>query len=546
MRIVLINFTRFGDTLQCQPLVHALKAEGHTLAWICLENFISAVEMLDGIDEVFPIPSSAILAHLKSKNPKDWHKSLSRFEDFSAYLHKEFKPDAILNLTPTNIARLMAKRLSFSANEDGKNLPIYGFGLDEFGFTKNSTVWANYIQAVTLNRLSSPYNISDGFSLLYLDSLANSSAHSARIRKNSAELLNKATDFISNLPIEGSIEEVKTPPSKGFIGFQLGASNEIRQWAISNFAKLSQIFVDEGYIPVLLGTKSETPLAEQFYSARGRAKNAIGKTDLPLLSAVLEKCEMLITNDTGTMHLAAAVERPIIGIFLATAQAWDTGPVSTDAALVEPNLVCHPCDFSTKCPHNFKCRTSIPAETIADIALKRLANNAWGHSFSEHARIWKSIRDEFGFLNLQPLDIIENNERHALYTMQRIVYKELLNILTLKNQNINKEAEIHFTEKLNSEENELIKQRLESILELIFLLQQQGKILTSVPRMKQAFLATNQKILLFMKDLRYLVPLAHMWSYGMESFGDNLDKFNEFTIIVQDLMTKWKLALEEK
>ncbi len=557
MRIIIINFTRFGDTLQSQPLLHALKAQGHTLAWLCLENFASAVEMLDGLDAIFPFPSSLLLSLTREldQNPRSnsWHKALSVFENFAQNIENSFKPEAILNLTPINIALLTAKRLSMPRSKNGKNLPsklsensntsnlpVLGFGLDDEGHIKNSTVWASYIQAVTLNRISSPFNISDGFTLLGVKSLLNKEAQNPKIRSLETETTKEVDNFLHNLPIENANTNHKT---RAYIGFQLGASNEIRQWDIKHFAKLSQIFVNQGYTPVLLGTKEEEHLAEQFYIAKGTAKNAIGKTNLKQLAALLEKCKLLITNDTGTMHLAAAVKTPIIGIFLATAQPWDTGPVSADACLIEPNLPCHPCDFSKKCSINNICRTSIPPKIIAEIALGRLEKNSWQKAFSEHARIWQSMRDEEGFLTLKPLDIIDKNQRFSLYSMQRTVYKEFLHLLSLRAENIKGNAQIPPLLPIGSIENKKLRQNLDACLELFFLLEQQGKLLTTVPRMKQAFLATNQKILINLKDISYLVPLARMWEYGMESYGDNLDNFFQFIEIVKDVMENWKKSL---
>ncbi len=547
MRIIIINFTRFGDTLQSQPLVHALKAQGHTLAWICLENFTTAVELIEGIDKIFPLPSAKLLAYMhqdsQSKDKNTWHKALSLFEAYIRNVEKQFEADAILNLTPMNIARLIAKRLSMPSNRSGKILPMLGFGLDNDGYMKNSTVWANYIQAVTLNRISSPFNISDGFSLLGIDSLKEESAQNAFIKPIDQEILKEMENFLYTLPFENYSAQFSP---KGFIAFQLGASNEVRQWSMKNFADLSQILVKEGYIPVLLGTKEEEHLAEQFYLKGGAAKNALGKTNLHQLAALLTKIALLVTNDTGTMHLAAAVGTPILGIFLATAQPWDTGPVSIDACLVEPNLPCHPCDFSTKCPHNNMCRESIPAKIIGGLIKERLQSNVWQQAFSEHTRIWKSIRDSEGFLSLEPLDIVEKNQRYAIYNMQRIVYKELLNLLAKKAKGEALNPSIPPLEAIGTEESQKLRQNLDACLELFFLLEQQGKLLTTIPRMKQAFLATNQKILIYLKDIKYLVPLSYMWNYGMENYGEDLSSFFEFTEIVKNIMEKWRKALCEE
>ncbi len=536
MHIVIINITRFGDTLQTQPLIHALKSQGHSLAWIGLSHFISAAELLDEIDAIFPLPVGKILAPLQENNGEKWHNSLKTLEDYIGDLHNNYKPDAIINLTATNTARLLAKRLSFY---NGKNLPIYGFGMDEHGFMHNSTVWANYIHAVTLHRISSPYNISDAFSILGNADLKNKNSHNPLIRKPDDSMLKQAADLLYSLELINYFYEFSP---KGYIGLQLGASTQKRQWAVEEFANLSQYIIEMGYVPVLLGTKEEENLGEQFYLAGGMAKNAIGKTSLPLLGAMLRQCKALVTNDTGTMHLAAAHNVPIIGIFLATAQPWDTGPVSLDACLIEPNLSCHPCNFSTICPYDYKCRKIIPAKVVADLLEKKLESNVWGQYFSEFTRIWKNVRDEDGFLTLRPLDILEHNTRAALYIMQRKVYSELLRLLEAKD-NQEPHAHISALDAIDIDEKNILIQTIDSLSDLFFLLIQQSKLLHKLPKMKQNFLSTNQKIILILKESRNFVPLAYMWEYGMEAFGSDIEEFNKFISIVQEVTSKWKAAL---
>ncbi len=540
MRIIIINLTRFGDTLQSQPLMHTLKAKEHSLAYLGLENFVSAAQMLDGVSDVFGLPGGAILSHLCENKGDNWYNSLAILNDFVKHIHEAFSPDAILNLTPTNPARLLARKLSIY---NGKDLPTFGFAFDEFGFQKNSTVWGNYIQAVTLNRISSPFNLSDGFTLLASTTLLTEGADNPSIRSSTPEDIVSAKKILNSLPLEGSSDKLLDNNHTKYIAFQLGASNEIRQWSTKNFALLSQLLAKEGYIPLLLGTAKEENLSIEFFSLGGVAKNALGRTNLPTLQAILQQCSLIVSNDTGTMHLAAAVKTPIVGIFLATAQPWDTGPVSIDACLVEPNLDCHPCDFRHTCKKNNICRKSIPAYDIAKIILDRLEHGSWQQHFSEDLRIWESVRDEFGFLSLKPLDIIDNNSRYSLYSMQRIVYKELLDILSNQQGGNTVQATFQKFDSLDPLESQKLKENLKNMLGLFDLLQQQSKLITQLPKMKQNFFATNQKIQMSLKAIDYLVPLAYMWEYGMEEYGNNLDEFSTFIDIIKDVMNKWHNAL---
>ncbi len=592
MRILIINITRFGDTLQMQPLLRALKNDGHEVGIVCLENFVDVICLLDGVSHAFPIPASNMLRFLKEDNAKNWLNSLVTLEDFIKNIKKEFDPERIINLTPLPSARLLSRRLGQEGRKDNRKIfpPVYGFTFDDQGYGNNTNAWATYMEAVTLNRISSPLNLADLFTLIAGESLHTTGAQNPQIAPLDEIALKKARNLCNTMVIENAqlinneslakanTSYLNTPKSNvqddnslKYVALQLGASMEKRQWDIAHFAKLSHMLAEKGFTPIIVGAPNETALATEFLQHGGIAKNAIGKTNIEELAALLKQCMLLVTNDTGTMHLAAAVNTPILGIFMATAQPWDTGAISTDACFVETRMPCHPCDFSTRCPYNNACRTSVVPDIIADIVIKRLTTGQWGQHFSETTRIWKSIRDKDGFLMLEAMDVLDKNARLALYTMQREVYKNLVERLQLalsgnKNANDLDSRHVNLDAKINREylkdfslpefsmdyvqivkpsERAKIKEKLSSLLELFFLLKQQGKLLGSVPKMSQMFLATNQNIIDTFKSLPYLVPMAHMWKFGMEKYGMNLDDFFNFSSIIQEVLETWLKAISE-
>ncbi len=606
MRILLINTTRFGDTLQMQPLIHVLRNQGHELAYVCLESFVEVAQLLDGLDHAFPIPGSYLLRNLSEKDGKEWYKSLQGVEDFAKTIHRHFDPQKIINLIPTPLARLLALRIQIQSQKKEANnshtVEIVGFTLHEKGYKNNTNAWASYMEAVTRNRVSSPYNLSDLFTLLASESLLSQGAQNPRILPLDTKILEEGKalcrnlllvgdkrehDLVHNIPQQSlkieSKDNEKVVPARQYIAFQLGASDAKRQWDVEHFVALSHILVEKGYIPILVGSAKEDALADKFFSLGGIAKNALGKTSIHLLAGLMSHCSLLITNDTGTMHLAAALEIPIIALFLATAQAWDTGAVSTDACFIEPNLDCHPCDFKIECPHNYKCRKAIPAHIVGELAIKRLSAGKWQQAFSEHTRIWKSIRDELGFLSLEALDILDKNPRYALYQMQRIVYKAIIDALQIAegidlrhivkldknektsdnsyrsqvglvvNRKLDVERVLNFykpdfsliqLEYINYEEKEHLQEVLSRLMEFFFLLSQQGKLIRQMPKMSQSFLLTNERIIASLKSIPYLVPLSYMWEYGMEKYGDDLDNFDTFARVIQVIIEAWLKELE--
>jgi len=93
--------------------------------------------------------------------------------------------------------------------------------------------------------------------------------------------------------------------------------------------------------------------------------NMCGKTDFSLLIEVLSHAQLLLTNDTGTMHLAAYVGTRIVALGMSEVSAMEMGPLSTEGAVyLEPHLDCFPCERPGKCSHGYVCRLAISAEYV--------------------------------------------------------------------------------------------------------------------------------------------------------------------------------------
>jgi heptosyltransferase-2 len=104
--------------------------------------------------------------------------------------------------------------------------------------------------------------------------------------------------------------------------------------------------------------------------------NLAGQTTLRELAAALTSCRLLLTNDTGPMHLAAAVGTPVVVPFGSTSPEM-TGPVWSAASQIvrAPGVPCSPC-FRRECPIDFRCMNGITPEAIVAAALRALNFNS--------------------------------------------------------------------------------------------------------------------------------------------------------------------------
>ncbi|MGC3989393.1 MAG: lipopolysaccharide heptosyltransferase II [Chthoniobacteraceae bacterium] len=134
-------------------------------------------------------------------------------------------------------------------------------------------------------------------------------------------------------------------------------------------AKIVQETVDCEWI--LFGVEGDKPVAAKiFQDLDGKCTNLVGKTTLTQLIDELRQCDLLLTNDTGTMHLAAFFGVPVVAIFGSTEPAL-TGPVGGRPRVVRHHVECSPC-FLRDCPLDFRCMTSITADQVATAVLAEL------------------------------------------------------------------------------------------------------------------------------------------------------------------------------
>jgi len=131
------------------------------------------------------------------------------------------------------------------------------------------------------------------------------------------------------------------------VGIFPGSNAPSRRWEPDRFAAVARAMAGQGARVVVFGGGGERELAAQV--AGDVALNVAGRTDLPTLAAGLADCDLLITNDSGPMHLAAAVGTPTISLWGAGDRA-ETGPLgSGHRVLVRADLPCVPC-VRNHCP----------------------------------------------------------------------------------------------------------------------------------------------------------------------------------------------------
>ncbi|MGB7283414.1 MAG: lipopolysaccharide heptosyltransferase II [Candidatus Acidiferrum sp.] len=153
------------------------------------------------------------------------------------------------------------------------------------------------------------------------------------------------------------------------IAIGAGASyGSAKCWPPNRFAELANRLQARADIDVLLfGTPAEAAVSSAISSGMRRPPiDLTGKTSIADLPALLSQCHLFIGNDSGAMHVAAAVGLPVIAVFGPT-DPHGTAPVTPRCIIVQEKPYCSPC-FLRRCPTDHRCMTSIAPSAVESAA----------------------------------------------------------------------------------------------------------------------------------------------------------------------------------
>jgi heptosyltransferase-2 len=155
-------------------------------------------------------------------------------------------------------------------------------------------------------------------------------------------------------------------------GAQFGSA---KQWLPERFAAVAQRAASEMDAGVaIVGTAAERPLAERIGSLLDvPVADLCGRTTLPDLAGVLAQVRLLLSNDSGAMHVAAALGTPVVAVFGPT--DWrETAPVGDAHRLVREPVHCSPC-LLRECPIDHRCMRRVTVERVLEETRALLAGS---------------------------------------------------------------------------------------------------------------------------------------------------------------------------
>lgn len=317
MRILIIQTARMGDTLQTSPLIRMVRnkyPDAHITVMVRGMGKIICERHPD-INDIIVYNEDDMYLDMRSR---DSDRLLKAYEAADA-IARELRSrsfDLVYNATHS-VSSAMLLRLAAIPNVIGADFGQQG----EFVLRGD---WVKYFFTSVISRDFNDLNL--------CDISRNFEPDAEPCRELVFTLTDSDRNYAKALWSELGIGE------NDFVAcMQLGASEVNKRWSEERFAELARQLRDTRNARILLlGVNEEAPLGEHFESlAPGLATHLFGKTSVPQVSAVLERANVLITNDTGTMHLAAAVRCPIVLVSVGHVHYRETGPFGEGHAAIE-------------------------------------------------------------------------------------------------------------------------------------------------------------------------------------------------------------------
>jgi len=181
-------------------------------------------------------------------------------------------------------------------------------------------------------------------------------------------------DEIQRQRAEEILQSAGARPSSLRIAIGAGASyGSAKCWPPVRFAAFVNQFRTRTDAEVILfGTPAEQSVAAAIASGiTGSSISLVGQTSIADLPALLSRCNLFVGNDSGAMHVAAAVGLPVVAIFGPT-DPFGTAPISTRCTIVQQKPYCSPC-FLRRCPIDHRCMTAITPTMVDSAARLRLS-----------------------------------------------------------------------------------------------------------------------------------------------------------------------------
>jgi lipopolysaccharide heptosyltransferase I len=366
-RILLIKPSALGDVVHTIPVLVKLRARypRARIDWLITpENA--------GVVRDHPALSNVVLFARRdfSKRGHRWRAFLSFFDllkqirrakyELVIDMHGQVRSAffAIISGARVRIGfdRPVKRGLTISAEHDLKNIPSHGWR----GAREGS--WVAYTHRIPIPTLD--VHAIDRY--LWVASLLGLDDNRPDL---SIHLSQQATETVNRL-----LEEHGVPASKSLVVLVPGTIWETKHWTIEGFAGVARQLLQDGFAVVLAGTTRDQQRCRQIATAAPGTCDLSGKTTPADLAALIRRAEVAVTNDSGSMHVAASLGKPMVSVFGPT-NPVHIGPYQRPESVVRVDLPCSPCNYRrlSQCPFGHACMKQVTSAMVVEHVRKILS-----------------------------------------------------------------------------------------------------------------------------------------------------------------------------
>ncbi len=383
--VLIVNLTRMGDLVQTTPVMAGLKEEhpGVRISLLANSAFSEICSHIPHIDRVFVFDIDEAVSFLRRED------LVESFRYMAALLDEvnDTVYDLVINFTHSTSSAVLSSLI--------RTREVRGLTIDQQGFTIKRHPWIRYFFNVLPGRDINPFHLCD-------------------IYQKAGGISPGGRGLELSLPVHADDLAASMLAGEGvgdediLVGLQLGASAEDKRWPVASFAALAdRLSASSGARILLTGSAREADFGREFEGlSRVEVLNMIGRTDLSGLVALLKRCDLFISNDTGPLHIATAVGTKSINISLASVHFRETGPYGEGHYVVRAELPCCPCGFDSDCADTL-CKRVITPANVAELAESLLLHGDLGaiedSPLWENVQVYRSCFGEDGFIDYVPL-----------------------------------------------------------------------------------------------------------------------------------------------
>lgn len=330
--MLFIKPSSLGDIVHAMPAFTALRRAYPmaTLTWLVKQQWSELVERIEGIDRVWPVPSGM----------KGWLSQLSalRKERFDAVIDLQ----GLFRSAATGWLTGAPQRTGFATAREGS--PWF--------YTHPVPVPSADMHAVDRYLLAAQK----------MGAIVTEKPEfSFRIRQSDREQVDRL------------LREAGLAPRAHWVAINVSARWPTKRWPIASFAAAADRIQKEGSAVVFIGGSDERGDVTAVKALmKTPAVDLAGRTTVGLLPALLTEAALFLTNDSGPMHVAAAVGTPVVALFGPTSPVR-TGPYGANHRVLSGQVPCSPC-FSRSCrnPVYLECLKQISVEQVTTVVREQL------------------------------------------------------------------------------------------------------------------------------------------------------------------------------